>query len=80
MPRPTLGIASGWRNISERPSNPIHAAVDVFFLDIPHADVVAVQSCEFCDAVAHLPRTDDRDFHSVGNLLEWMDPPELKMW
>src|SRR5712691_4270573 len=65
---------------SERPSDPIHAAVDVFLLDIPHADVVAVQSCEFRDAVAHLPRADDRDFHSVGILLAWMDPPRIKMW
>ena len=55
----------------EGPADPVHPAVDVLHLDVPHPDFVAVEGRELRDAVAHLPCPDDRDFH--GPPLRGMD-------
>src|SRR5712691_4755728 len=49
--------------LGERPADPFHTSFDVFLLDVPQTDVVAVQGRQLRDAVAHLPRADDREFH-----------------
>src|SRR5207247_3424913 len=49
--------------LPQRPADPFHAAIEVLLLDVPHADVVAMEGRELRDAVAHLPRADHRDLH-----------------
>ena len=49
--------------LAERPADPFEASVDVLGLDVPHPDLVAVQGRQLGDAMAHLPRPDDREFH-----------------
>ena len=50
------------------PANPLHAPVEIFLLDVPDGDIVAVKGGELRDAVAHLPCADDCESHSRRSL------------
>ena len=52
----------------KRPANPLHAPVEIFLLDVPDGDIVAVKGGELRDAVAHLPCADDCESHSRRSL------------